>query len=119
MYVCMYQQNSKNVIQIIANSFFNPTDEIVSSVRHRTCSCTNYEKSYVACNSSNIICLITCSNCFMQYVGETTRQRNIRFATHRASIQGKIKWNFCKWLAEHFSTRICKNAKSSVQIIEK
>ena len=31
----------------------------------------------------------------------------------------KLKSNSCKWLAEHFSTGICKNAKYSVQIIEK
>ena len=67
---------------ILANSFFKPTDKIVSSVTHRTYSCTNYEKSYVTCNSSNIIYLITCSNYFMQYVGETAQQLNIRFATH-------------------------------------
>ena len=44
---------------------------------------------------------------------------NIRFATEKASIIAKIKSNSCKWLVEHFSTWICKNAKYSVQIIEK
>ena len=104
---------------ILANSFFKPTDKIVSSLTHGTNSCMNYEKSFVTCNSSYVIYLITCSNCFMQYVGETAQQLNIRFATHRASMSGKIKSNSCKWLAEHFSTGICKNAKYSVQIIEK
>ena len=55
----------------------------------------------------------------MQYVGEMAQQLNIRFVTHRVSMSGKIQSNFCKWLAEHFSTGICKNAKYSVQIIEK
>ena len=55
----------------------------------------------------------------MQYVGGTSQQVNTRFSKHRASICGKLKSNSCKWLAEHFSTRICKNAKYSVQIIEK
>ena len=55
----------------------------------------------------------------MQYVGETVQQLNIRFATHRASTMRKIKSNPCKWLTGHFSTGICKNAKYSVQIIEK
>ena len=73
---------------ILANSF-KTSDKIVSSVTHRTYSCTNYEKSYVTSNSSNIIYLITCSNCFMQYVGETAEQLNIRFVTHRASMSGK------------------------------
>ena len=70
----------------LANSFFKTTDKIVSSVTHRTYSCTDYKKSYVTCNSSNIIYVITCLNCFMEYVGETVQQLNIRFATHRASL---------------------------------
>ena len=68
------QQNSRKCNSnkcILANSFFKPTDKIVSSVTQRTYSCMNYEKS---CNSSNIIYLITCSNCLMQYVGETAQQ---------------------------------------------
>ena len=112
-------KNCNSNKRVLANSFFKPTDKIFSSVTHRTYSCTNYEKSYVTCNTSNIIYLITCSNCFMQYVGENAQQLNIRFATHRASMSGKIKSNSCKWLAEHFSTGICKDAKYSVQIIEK
>ena len=54
----------------------------------------------------------------MQYVGETAQQLTIRFATYRASTSGKLKLNSCKWLAEHFSTGICKNASYPVQIIE-
>ena len=104
---------------ILANSFFKPTNKIVSCVIHRTYPCTNYEKSYVTCNSSNIIHLIPCLKCFMQYVGETPQQLNIRFLTHRASMSKKIRSNSCKWLAEHFSSEICKNAKCYVEIIEK
>ena len=104
---------------ILANSFFKRTDKIVTSMTHRTYSCTNYEKSGVTCNSSNIIYLIIYSSYFMQYVGKTGEQLNISFATHRASKIRKIKSNSCKWLVEHFSTWICKNAKYSVQIIEK
>ena len=37
-------------ICILANSFFKPTNKVVSSVTHRTYY-TNYEKSYVTCNS--------------------------------------------------------------------
>ena len=47
---------------IRVKAFFKTTDQINTSVTHRTYSCTNYEKSYVTCNSSNTICLITCSN---------------------------------------------------------
>ena len=34
-------------------------------------------------------------------------------------MSGKIKSNSCKRLAQHFSTGVCKNAKYSVQIIQK
>ena len=34
-------------------------------------------------------------------------------------MSGKLKSSSCKWLAEHFSTGICKNAKYSADIIEK
>ena len=55
----------------------------------------------------------------MEYVGKPAQQLNIRFATHTASMSGKLKSNSCKWLAEPFSKGLCKNAKHSVQIIEK
>ena len=55
----------------------------------------------------------------MQYVGETAQKLNIRFATHRASMSGKLKSNSCKCLAEHFPTAISKKGKYSVQIMEK
>ena len=55
----------------------------------------------------------------MECVGKTAQQLNTRFATHRASMSGKLKSNSCKWLAEPFSKGIRKNAKHSVQIIAK
>ena len=55
----------------------------------------------------------------MQYVGVIAQQLNVKFATHRARMIGKIKSNSCKWLAENFSTRICNNAKYSAQITQK
>ena len=45
---------------ILAISFFKNAGKIVSSVKKRTYFCTNHEKSYVTCNSSNMIYLITC-----------------------------------------------------------
>ena len=70
------------------------------------------KRGSVGCSStSKELLFITCSNCFMQYVEETAQQLDIRFATHRASMSGKLKLIFCKWLAEHVSTGICKNCK--------
>ena len=70
---------------------------------------------------------MTCSNYFMQYVGETAQQLSIRFATHRASMSGKIKSNSCKWLTEHFQQgyvkmpsilhKLLKNGKAIVELV--
>ena len=81
---------------ILKNSSFKKTDKILSSVTRRTYSYGNYENSYVKCNLCNIIYLIRCSNCFMQYVGETAQQLNITFATSRASMSGEMKLNCYK-----------------------
>ena len=89
---------------LLTNSFFQPADKIASFSKHRTYSCPNYEKSYVTCNSSNLIYTIICSNCFMQYIRERAQQLNIKFISQRASMSGKIKSNSCKWLTRHFST---------------
>ena len=101
------------------NINFKPSDRIVSSVTHRTYSCINNENKFVTCNSSNVIYLITCSKCFVQYVGETAQQLNVRFGKHRACMSGKLNSSSCKRLSDHFSKGFCKGADYSVQIIEK
>ena len=45
-------------------------------------------------------------------------QINISFAAYSASMNCKIKPNSCKWLAD-FSIEQRKNAKNTVEIIEK
>ena len=68
------------------------------------------------CKTKNIVYLITCKDCGLQYVGETGRQFNTRMAEHRNSFK-KPDTASCKILAKHFGTSICKNF--SMQIIEK
>ena len=114
------QQNStcNSNKYILTNSFFQPTDKIASFVTHRTYSCPNYEKFYVTCNSSNLIHTITCSDCLMQYVGESAQQLNMRFVTHRASISGKIKSNSCKWLAGQITEKSQGNCRTNCGAID-
>ena len=74
---------------------------------------------YVDCHSSNVIYLLTCSNCGLQYVGETSQQLNARFTGHRAGIKNPSKHGTCKILSNHLNKGLCKNAKYMVQILEK
>ena len=51
------------------------------------------------CTSRNLIYLIECTNCNLQYVGETGQQLNQRFTHHRSSIRLKKPTN----VALHFN----------------
>lgn len=46
-------------------------------------------KHDLSCNSRNIIYLITCKKCLLQYVGETGRSLNERFHGHKYAINHK------------------------------
>lgn len=70
----------------------------------------------ISCNTGNIIYLITCNNCKIQYVGETKRSLRARIGEHLRSIKNPNKAN-CKFFAEHYNQNpLCTSFK--VQIIE-
>lgn len=73
----------------------------------------------VDCNSSNLIYLITCRKCFLQYVGETCQKIRERFNVHNTCISHPEKDHSCRILSEHFSKGSCKGATYTVSIIEK
>ena len=73
----------------------------------------------LTCNSANIVYLLTCSTCGLQYVGETAQSLKTRFNGHRKSIKNPAKHGTCKILSGHFNNGICKNSDYSVQILEK
>lgn len=68
------QVNSKKAIEINTYQqvfFFQATNKTIGSATYRTYFCKIYEL-YIKWNFSNIIHRITCSNSFMQYVGENS-----------------------------------------------
>ena len=95
-------------------------DHFVSSSTHRV-----YEAAIPPdipscnCNSANVIYLITCRKCRLQYVGETAQKLRERIRHHNTCINHPEKDNTCRILSEHFSKGLCKNATYTVHIIEK
>ena len=95
-------------------------DKIVSSVTHRTYECvTPSGTKHYDCHAKNVVYLITCDRCYLQYVGETRQPLNERFNWHRSCLKYPNKYGFCRRLTEHFIQGACKNSSYSVQIIEK
>ena len=74
---------------------------------------------YVDCKCDNLIYLITCRKCRLQYVGETVQLIRERIGKHGSCIKNPSGDHHCRILNEHFSTGLCKGATFSVQIIEK
>ena len=99
---------------------FLPTDEFRSSCTMRSYKCNVPRGTFnITCNSSNVIYLLTCSTCGLQYVGETAQQLNTRFNGHRLGIKNPKKYGTCKILSNHFNKGVCKGSEYSVQVIEK
>lgn len=99
---------------------FFPADYVVSSVTLRKYACVRpCSNEYVNCHSSNVVYLITCLKCALQYVGETSQKLNERFAFHLTCLLHPEKYAFCKILNKHFNEGHCKGADYTVTILEK
>ena len=95
-------------------------DKVVSSSTRRLYVCiVPPGNNSLNCHSPNVVYLLTCSNCKLQYVGDTALKISERFNWHRSCFKYPAHYGFCKRLSNHFSEGLCKNANYSVQIIEK
>ena len=100
--------------------YFIPKDMLVSTVTHRSYQVvTPPNCDQLNDHSANVIYLLTCSTCHLQYVGETVQGLNERFTGHRSGIKNPAKYGSCRILSEHFNNGICSNSKYTVQLIEK
>ena len=95
----------------------SPCDYIVSSVTHRKYKVINHDLDFCDCSSSNLIYLIICDKCGVQYVGQTAQQLRKRISKHRNDIaRGR---GSCPFLIKHFNKGNCKGANFHVQVVEK
>ena len=95
-------------------------DEFVSSSTHRIYKSVIPEcEKIINCKSANLIYLITCTKCGLQYVGETCQKICRRFYTHDRYFKKLSNDNKCKILSQHFNQGPCQGAEYTVHIIEK
>ena len=65
----------------------------------------------LSCHSQNLIYLLTCSSCNLQYVGETTQPLHKRINIHRTAKSG------CEHMINHYKD-VCAGAHFTIQILE-
>ena len=70
-----------------------------SSITNKKYVVINHSSKPLCCHSDNIIYLITCTKCGVQYVGETKNKLHIRMNSHRVSLRAKAH----TLLYEHFN----------------
>ena len=93
---------------------FSMDHTFTSTVTGRTYHIKSHEN--LNCNSQNIIYLVTCNYCKLQYVGETSKSLKTRFNNHRSASKME---NTQKILYQHFKQSPCNESGFKVQILEK
>ena len=91
------------------------SNRVTSSVTGRQYDCIIPPGSEVNCKSSNLIYLLSCDNCKLQYVGQTVQPLHKRANGHRS---GRLGQTGCKLLTEHMQTFPCSGYSFSVQVLQ-
>ena len=68
---------------------------------------TNQIKSHITCEKSNVIYMIPCSKCNLQYIGETKRRLKDRFNEQRRPIINTSSYNPTA-VSRHFITGLIR-----------
>ena len=83
-----------------------------SNVTHRKYEAISYVNESLNCHSQNLIYLLSCRCCGIQYVGETVKPLHQRVNIHRTSKEG------CEHEIRHRDS-VCDGFHFSIQILEK
>jgi hypothetical protein len=100
--------------------FFVPADKVVSTTTKRMYNVVIAPgENKLNCHSVNLIYLLTCNNCALQYVGETVCSLAERMSGHLNKIRRLAKGEVsgCSKLSKHFNNGTCKDF--TVRILEK
>ena len=90
---------------------WNKDNSIISNVTNKKYLLINHTRENINCHTQNIVYLLTCNECNIQYVGETIQPFNERLNGHRTSKVG------CQHIINHKS--ICASHSYTYQVLEK
>ena len=82
-----------------------------SNVTKKTYTIINHSGENISCHTRNLNYLLVCSNCYVQYVGETALPLHKRINIHRTAKQG------CEYFIKHYRND-CVGSSFFIQILE-
>ena len=72
----------------------------------------------VTCKTSNVVYLIECNKCHVQYVGESGQELSSRVSDHKTRLYKHDATKKETVLIRHFHRGACKDALFSIRIVE-
>ena len=63
---------------------------------------TSSINTHISCETKNLIYMIQCNRCYLQYIGETKRRLKDRFNKHRSTLDNSNTKSKPTTVAEHF-----------------
>jgi hypothetical protein len=98
--------------------YINRALNFTSTITNRIHKVLNIARTqHISCELSNLIYLITCKKCGIQYIGETGRKLRDRLYEHLYSIRNKDR--ISTPVSEHFSLPDHKSRDLSIMVIER
>ena len=98
-------------------SIFNEEKVITSKNTGRKYEIKNERNVEINCTTENVVYLLECDHCKLQYVGETNQQLSRRFSSHKNNIRKYDTTKKDTQLIEHFNYGMCKDKTYNVKII--
>ena len=90
---------------------FENQSRFYSTITRKVYDVINKKKSTIDCSTENVIYLLTCTQCNIQYVGETSQKTSCRMSSHRSRIKKFDDTKEDTQLVNHFTTGPCKDEK--------
>lgn len=87
--------------------------QVMSTATHRIYDVIVPQGVKINCHSSNVVYLITCNKCSLQYVRETSYKLDKIFNCHKSCLKYPKKFGFSKKLSNYFNIGLCKKASFS------
>ena len=82
-----------------------------SNITQKTYQIINHSRKTISCHTQNLVYLLTCDTCNIQYVGETVLPLHKRINIHRKAKTG------CEHMIKHYKED-CVGSSFSIQVLE-